>query len=181
VPAASPRWTRSGRCRLDRMDRRAGAWHQPTGDGSRSGHRCEGGRACLTPVTSIRVPTVAEEDARDLVRARDQARSDLMRARNRLSKLLLRHGIVSLRRPDDRGMFTKAPIKNDLRPARVDDRATRAGDQGTDCPWRCPAAAVRRAGHGRDHPPGPRGDRTRWAGHRPQVAGKWPVYCLVHC
>ena len=45
-------------------------------------------------IGGIRVPTVMEEDARDLVRARDQARSDLMRARNRLSKLLLRHGIV---------------------------------------------------------------------------------------
>jgi len=45
-------------------------------------------------VGGIRVPSVAEEDARDLVRSRDQARGDLMRARNRLSKLLLRHGIV---------------------------------------------------------------------------------------
>jgi len=45
-------------------------------------------------VTGIRVPTVAEEDARDLVRAREAARADLMRARHRLSKLLLRHGIV---------------------------------------------------------------------------------------
>jgi len=32
--------------------------------------------------------------ARDLVRAREAARADLMRARHRLSKLLLRHGIV---------------------------------------------------------------------------------------
>ncbi len=45
-------------------------------------------------VTAIRVPTVVEEDGRDLVRARDDARVDLMRARHRLSKLLLRHGIV---------------------------------------------------------------------------------------
>lgn len=45
-------------------------------------------------ITGIRVPTVAEEDARDLFRARDDARVDLMRARHRLSKLLLRHGIV---------------------------------------------------------------------------------------
>lgn len=45
-------------------------------------------------VTGIRVPTIAEEDARDLVRAREAARADLMRARHRLSKLLLRHGIV---------------------------------------------------------------------------------------
>ena len=37
---------------------------------------------------------VAEEAARDLVRARDDVRVELMAARHRLSKLLLRHGIV---------------------------------------------------------------------------------------
>jgi transposase len=45
-------------------------------------------------VPGIRIPTLVEEDARDLVRAREDARGDLMRARHRLSKLLLRHGIV---------------------------------------------------------------------------------------
>ena len=35
-----------------------------------------------------------EEAARDLVRAREDARGDLMRSRHRLSKLLLRHGLV---------------------------------------------------------------------------------------
>jgi transposase len=45
-------------------------------------------------LTGIRVPTLAEEDARDLVRCREAARADLMRSRHRLSKLLLRHGIV---------------------------------------------------------------------------------------
>jgi transposase len=43
---------------------------------------------------SVRVPTEAEEAARDLVRAREDARGDLMRARHRLSKLLLRQGLV---------------------------------------------------------------------------------------
>jgi transposase len=42
----------------------------------------------------VRVPTETEEAARDLVRAREDARGDLMRARHRLSKLLLRHGLV---------------------------------------------------------------------------------------
>jgi transposase len=42
----------------------------------------------------VRVPTEEEEAARDLVRCREDARADLMRARHRLSKLLLRHGIV---------------------------------------------------------------------------------------
>ena len=40
------------------------------------------------------VPSVDQEAARDLVRAREDCRGDLMRARHRLSKLLLRHGIV---------------------------------------------------------------------------------------
>jgi transposase len=42
----------------------------------------------------VRVPTVEEEALRDLIRAREDVRGDLMRARQRLSKLLLRHGIL---------------------------------------------------------------------------------------
>jgi transposase len=42
----------------------------------------------------VRVPTIEEEALRDLVRAREDVRGDLMRARQRLSKLLLRHGIL---------------------------------------------------------------------------------------
>ena len=41
----------------------------------------------------VRVPTSEEEALRDLVRARDDLRGDLMRARHRLSKLLLRHDV----------------------------------------------------------------------------------------
>jgi transposase len=48
----------------------------------------------LDEVVSVRIPTQAEEAARDLVRAREASRQDLMRARHRVSKLLLRHGIV---------------------------------------------------------------------------------------
>jgi transposase len=48
----------------------------------------------LDEVVAVRVPTEVEESARDLVRCREAARADLMRARHRLSKLLLRHGIV---------------------------------------------------------------------------------------
>ncbi len=48
----------------------------------------------LDEVTSVRVPTLVEESARDLTRCREAARADLMRARHRLSKLLLRDGIV---------------------------------------------------------------------------------------
>jgi len=48
----------------------------------------------LGEVTAVAVPTVEQEAARDLVRAREDARGDLMRARHRLSKLLLRQGTV---------------------------------------------------------------------------------------
>jgi transposase len=48
----------------------------------------------LGEVVAVRVPDPVEEAARDLVRARADARADLMRARHRLSKLLLRHGRV---------------------------------------------------------------------------------------
>jgi transposase len=45
-------------------------------------------------VTPVAVPTLEQESARDVVRAREDCREDLMRARHRLSKLLLRQGIV---------------------------------------------------------------------------------------
>ncbi|MGW4209893.1 IS110 family transposase [Lentzea sp. NPDC004789] len=48
----------------------------------------------LDEITPVSVPTPDQEAARDLVRAREDCRGDLMRARHRLSKLLLRHGIV---------------------------------------------------------------------------------------
>lgn len=48
----------------------------------------------LDEITAVAVPSVEQESARDLVRAREDARGDLMRARHRLSKLLLRQGIV---------------------------------------------------------------------------------------
>jgi transposase len=42
---------------------------------------------------AVRVPTDSEEAIRDLVRAREDLRGDLLRARHRLSKLLLRHDV----------------------------------------------------------------------------------------
>jgi len=48
----------------------------------------------LGELVAVRVPEPYEEAARDLVRAREDARGELMRARHRLSKLLLRHGLV---------------------------------------------------------------------------------------
>lgn len=48
----------------------------------------------LGELVAVRVPEPFEEAARDLVRAREDVRGDLMRSRHRLSKLLLRHGLV---------------------------------------------------------------------------------------
>jgi transposase len=48
----------------------------------------------MDEIAPVAIPTVDQEAARDLVRAREDCRGDLMRARHRLSKLLLRHGIV---------------------------------------------------------------------------------------
>lgn len=48
----------------------------------------------MDDLTVVTVPSVEQEAARDLVRAREDCRGDLMRARHRLSKLLLRHGLV---------------------------------------------------------------------------------------
>jgi transposase len=48
----------------------------------------------MDQIVPVRVPDVEQEAARDLVRAREDVRGDLMRCRHRLSKLLLRHGIV---------------------------------------------------------------------------------------
>ena len=55
----------------------------------------------LTPVW---VPDAAHEALRDLVRAREAAKKDHLRARNRLSKFLLRHG---WRRPAGMKAWTK--------------------------------------------------------------------------
>ena len=52
---------------------------------------------------AVRVPGDEEEALRDLVRAREAVRMDLMRCRHRLSKLLLRHGI----RFDDGAAWTQ--------------------------------------------------------------------------
>jgi transposase len=52
---------------------------------------------------AIRVPGAEEEALRDLVRAREMLRMDLTRAKHRLSKMLMRHGIQF----DDGRMWTQ--------------------------------------------------------------------------
>ena len=48
----------------------------------------------LGQIIPVTIPDVEQEAARDLVRAREDVRGDLMSARHRVSKLLLRQGIV---------------------------------------------------------------------------------------
>ena len=48
----------------------------------------------LGQIVEVTIPSVEQEAARDLVRAREDCRGDLMSARHRVSKLLLRQGIV---------------------------------------------------------------------------------------
>ena len=100
----------------------------------------------LGEITPVRVPGPEEEAARDLVRAREDARGDLMRARHRLSKLLLRHGTVYdatawtrahdqwLRRQRFPGRAARDRLRRVLRPdGRREDQEGRAGrgDQRT--------------------------------------------------
>lgn len=70
----------------------------------------------------VRVPTVEEEHFRDLVRCREDIRGDLMRARHRLGKLLLRRG---LRYPGPGKSWTRAHHAW-LRRLDFDDDASRA-------------------------------------------------------
>lgn len=48
----------------------------------------------LGEITAVCVPSVEREASRDLVRAREDCRADLMRARHRVLALLLRHNII---------------------------------------------------------------------------------------
>jgi transposase len=48
----------------------------------------------LDEIVAVAAPSVEQEAARDLVRAREDVRADLTSARHRLSKLLLRQGDV---------------------------------------------------------------------------------------
>ncbi len=48
----------------------------------------------LDEIVEVTVPSVQQETVRDLVRAREDVRGDLMRSRHRLSKMLLRQGIL---------------------------------------------------------------------------------------
>jgi transposase len=78
--------------------------------------------AAAGELSFVRVPSVQEESLRDLARCREAARGDLMRARHRLAKLLLRR---ELRFPGPGSNWTQAHWKwlNDL---ELEDGASRA-------------------------------------------------------
>jgi transposase len=77
----------------------------------------------LDEITAVAIPSADQEAARDLVRAREDCRGDLMRARHRLSKLLLRHGIVYYGGPGWTGKHD-AWLRREALP-QLSDRATR--------------------------------------------------------
>jgi transposase len=70
----------------------------------------------------VRVPSDKEEALRDLVRAREDIRTDLMRARHRLSKLLLRHDV----RYDDSTSAWTAAHRAWLAQVELGERAAQA-------------------------------------------------------
>jgi transposase len=72
----------------------------------------------LGEIVEVEIPSVEQESARDLFRAREACRRDLMAARNRLSKLLLRRGIVYYR-----GAAWSRNHERWLRAQRFDDPA----------------------------------------------------------
>jgi len=76
------------------------AGSDPRHVGSESEHGCEpatvgyaaGGELAAGQLRAVAVPTPELKALRDLVRAREDLRGDLMAARRRISKMLLRHG-----------------------------------------------------------------------------------------
>jgi transposase len=67
---------------------------------------------------AVRVPSSDEEALRDLVRAREALRGDLMRARHRMTKLLLRHNV----RYEENASAWSASRRPPARRIRVGDR-----------------------------------------------------------
>ena len=156
-----------------------------------------GWRACCGRASSsaVRVPDPADEAARDLVRAREDARADLMRARHRLSKMLLRHGRVydaagpgrgahdawlrrqrldRARRPGGlRSTTTTPPCRPALRRDRLDDAiAELAARAGSGAAGGAPVVPAR-GGHAHRRRPGGRDRRLASPVAAPRSAPIW--------
>ncbi len=85
----------------------------------------------LDQVVAVTVPSVSAEAARDLVRAREDSRRDLTRARHRVVHLLLRRGIVY-----SEGHAWTQRHQAWLRSQRLGEPATqRAYEEGLDRVW----------------------------------------------
>ena len=78
----------------------------------------------LGQITAVTIPTANQEVARDLVRAREDCRGDLMTARHRVSKLLRRQGAAKVR-----------SLANKRRPREI--VTSDPGDSFTDGPVVC--------------------------------------------
>jgi len=85
---------------------------RPTGDKIKTDKRDAEFLARVAAVgeyTTVRIPTIEEESARDLVRGRDDIRRDLVSAKHRTSKLLLRRGYVFTGKTTWSGSYTRSP------------------------------------------------------------------------
>jgi hypothetical protein len=90
-----------------------------------------------------RVPTVAEEQFRDLVRARDDVRSDLMRARHRLSNLSPWRGGSATPCQQQKPVRSKPISASDCRDDSTCDPRLRSPHDIVEC--HCPTAASRQS------------------------------------
>ena len=124
-------------------------------------------------LVAVWVPDEAGEALRDLVRARDDAKADQLRARHRLSKFLLRRarpatGGRACVEPGPRGLAGQADLRAGRRPGRVRGlpRGRRGGGR---------AREAARGGAHADRRRGPAGRAHRGApghpGHRLPVGG----------
>jgi transposase len=100
-------------------------------------------------LTAVVVPSVEVEAARELMRSHDACRRDLMTARHRVSKMLLRHGrvypesstwTVAHRRWLAAQQFQETA--SELVFADLISEATNTGATGV-CPWVCPQSVYR--------------------------------------
>lgn len=112
-------------------------------------------------LTSVRVPTPAEEAVRDLSRAREDVREDLGRCRHRLTKLLLRRGLsysqgrawtqahrawlraIELDHPAERVVLADYLLAIEHQEARLRELEARLKEAGESEPYRDGVAALR--------------------------------------
>ena len=107
-------WQALAEAQIDCMVAAPSKLHPPGGDRAKTDARDAAHLARLLrlgEIIAVAGPEAEVEAARDLVRAREDARADLMRVRHRLSKLLLRQGsgVLGRARLDRRARDVAAP------------------------------------------------------------------------